>query len=152
MSEQREQKAFHWLVVGYVSPAARAVIEAKGGQLRDLSSDPRLVAVALAYDSAGTWNWSHGEEQHRVGVEFWSSGYLEEASTGLMLQYGAVTGGSPEYASVTETYLLLPDEDAPALARQVRKRELGRSEGQLPASTPAFGEDGDPFVPDFPGK
>lgn len=147
MSEQTEQKAFHWLVVGYVSPAARAVIEEKGGQLRDVSSEPPLVAVALAYDPAGTWSWSHGEEQHRVGVEFWSSGYLEEASTGLMLQYGAVTGGSPEYVSVTETYLVLPDEDAPDQTRQAGEHELGSIGDQ--ESAPVFGGGRDPFVPDF---
>lgn len=152
MSEQREQKAFHWLVVGYVSPAARAMIEEKGGQLRELSSEPPLVPVALAYDRAGAWSWSHGEEQHRIGVEFWSSGYLEEASTGLMLQYGAVTGGSPEYASVTETYLVLPDEDALALARQMGERESSAGVSVLSGPVPAFDEHEDPFVPDFPDE
>lgn len=86
-----KQIGFHWLVVGYVSPAARAMIKEKGGQLRDLSSEPPLVAVALAYDPAGVWVWQHGEQQHRAGVEVWSSGYIEEASTGIMLQYHAET-------------------------------------------------------------
>lgn len=127
MSEQTEKRAFHWLVVGYVSPGARTWIEEKGGQLRDLSSDPPLVGVALAYDPAGAWSWSHGEQEHRAGVEIWSHGYIEEASTGLMLRYGAATGGSPEYASVADTYIVLPDEDFDAQTRQVVGDEQGTS-------------------------
>ncbi len=145
-----EQIAFHWLVVGYVSPAARAVIEEKGGQLRDLSSDPPLVAVALAYDPAGAWSWSHGEQQRRVGVEFWNHGYIEEASTGIMLQYGAVTGGPAEYASVINTYLMLPDEDFDAQTRQVVEHEPDMSESQLSEAALVSEEGGDPFLPDFP--
>ncbi len=147
MSKQME---FHWLVVGYVSPAARAVIEEKGGQLLDLSSDPPLVAVALAYDPAGVWVWQHGEQQHRVGVEVWSSGYIEEASTGIMLQYGAVTGGSPELASVIDTYIVLPDEDFDAQTRHVVEHEPDMSESQLSESALVSDEGGDPFLPDFP--
>ena len=145
-----EQIAFHWLVVGYVSPAARAVIEEKGGQLRDLSSEPPLVAVALAYDPAGAWSWSHGEQQRRVGVEFWNHGYIEEASTGIMLQYGAVTGGPAEYASVINTYLMLPDEDFDAQTRQVVEHEPDMSESQLSEAALVSEEGGDPFLPDFP--
>jgi hypothetical protein len=40
-----------------------------------------------------------------------------------MLQYGAVTGGSPELASVIDTYLVLPDEDFDAQTRQVVEHE-----------------------------
>lgn len=148
-SESTEQRAYHWLVVGFVSPAARAVIVEKGGQVRDLSDDPPLVAVALAYDPAGVWSWSRGEQQHRTGVEFWSHGYLEEASTSLMLQYGAATGGSPEYASVIETYLVLPDEDFDAQTRQVREGEQGTSESQLFELVLPPDNGGDPFLPDF---
>ena len=147
MSEQIE---FHWLVVGYVSPAARAVIEEKGGQLRDLSSEPPLVAVALAYDPAGAWSWSHGEQQHRVGVEFWNHGYIEEASTGIMLQYGNVAGSAPELSSVVDTYIVLPDEDFDAEIRQVVEHEPDMSESQLSESALVSDEGGDPFLPDFP--
>lgn len=150
MSEQTVQKAFHWLVVGYVSPAARAWIEEKGGQLRDLSSDPPLVAVALAYDPEGEWSWSHGEQQHRVGVEFWSHGYIEEASTGIMLHYGNVAGSAPEFSSVVDNYIVLPDEDFDAEIRQVVEGEPGTNEGGLSEPTPVFGEGEDPFLPDFP--
>ena len=147
MSEQIE---FHWLVVGYDSPAARAVIEEKGGQLRDLSSDPPLVAVALAYDPAGAWSWSHGEQQRRVGVEFWNHGYIEEASTGIMLHYDAVTGGPAEYASVIDTYLVLPDEDFDAQTDRVVEHEPDMSESQLSEAALVSEEGGDPFLPDFP--
>jgi hypothetical protein len=52
-----EQTAFHWLAVGYVSPPARAVIEEKGGQLRDLSSEPR---VGVMENSSTAWARSSG--------------------------------------------------------------------------------------------
>ena len=84
MSEQTVQKALHWLVVGYVSPAARTWIEEKGGQLRDLSSDPPLVAVALAYDPAGVWVWQHGEQQiTQLRSVLPSQAEREEACKGL---------------------------------------------------------------------
>jgi len=147
-----EQMALHWMVVGYVSEGARAWIEEKGGSLRDLSIEPPMVAVALAYDAAGVWVWQHGEQQHRVGVEIWNNGYIEEASSGIMLQYGAVTGGAAELASVTDTYILLPDEDFDAQAHQVMEHEPdGTSAGQSPEPALVSDERGDPFLPDFPG-
>lgn len=146
MSEQTTQKAFHWLVVGYVSPGVRAWIEEVGGNVRELSSDPPFVAVALAYDPAGSWSYSHGEQQHRVGVEFWSNGYIEEASTGIMLQYGAVTGETPTLASVTDTYLVLPDEDFDIQMRQVVEQNPDETnDDQLPESDLLSDEDTNPF-------
>jgi hypothetical protein len=148
MSKQME---FHWLVVGYVSKGARAWIEEKGGRLRDLSSEPPLVAVALAYDPDGTWSWSQGEQQHHVGVEFWNHGYIEEPSTGIMLQYGNVAGSAPEFSSVVDNYIVLPDEDFDAEIRQVREGEPDDM-GVGPSSEPVLVSDegGDPFLPDFP--
>jgi hypothetical protein len=95
----------------------------KGQGVRDLSSEPPLVAVALAYDPVGAW------------------------SSGIMLQYGAVTGGPPEYASVIDTYIVLPDEDFDLETRQVVKREPGDV-----SSEPAIVSDEgrDPFLPDLP--
>jgi hypothetical protein len=113
MGEEAKQTAFHWFVVGYVSPGAEAWIKNVGGQVLHLDSTPRLVAVALAYNPAGAWTWSHGERQHRQGIEFWNIGEIQEASTGITLQYRSTsdTRTVAEYSSCESNYLILPDEE-----------------------------------------
>jgi hypothetical protein len=83
-------------------------------------------------------------------VEFWNNGYIEEASTGIILQYGAVTGGSPELASVIDTYIVLSDEDFDPQMRQVVEWEPGSINEQMLSETPEeFDENGDSLLPDF---
>ncbi len=120
MNEEAKQLALHWLAVGYVSPAARAWIKKVGGNITDLSSIPSLVVVALAYNPAGVWTWSHGKQEHRQGVEFWNTGEIQEASTGITLQYKGTGDSAAEYTSATETYLILPDEEFDPEIRQVK--------------------------------
>lgn len=111
MSEQT--LALHWLVVGYVSPGAEKWIKDAGGQVLSVNSEIPLIAVGLAYDPNGAWTWSHGRREHRQGIEFWSSGELQEASTGITLRYGTRSDSYAlaEYCSAKENYLLLPDEE-----------------------------------------
>ncbi len=67
-----------------------------------------------------------------------------------MLQYGNGAGSAPEFSSVVDNYIMLPDEDFDAQARQVREGEPGTSESGLSEPAPMFDENGDPFLPDFP--
>jgi len=105
--------ALHWLTVGYVSEGAKKWIEDAGGKVLHLSSEPLLIAVAIAHNPAGAWVWSHGRREHRQGVEYWSLGELQEASTGITLRYG--NSREPrtlaEYCSADSNYLILPDEE-----------------------------------------
>jgi hypothetical protein len=105
-----KNKALHWLVVGFVSDGAKAWIEEEGGKVVTLHNDPLLIGVALAYDAAGTWVWSKGRQVYRNGVEYWSTGELQEASTGITLLYGNVENEIAEYCSAETNYLILPDE------------------------------------------
>jgi hypothetical protein len=102
-----EGKDLHWLVTGYVSPGARAWIEELGGHVIQLSSTPSFIAVGLAYDPKGAWVWSHGRREHREGIEFWSSGEIQEASTSINL----LCPRNAEYRSCETNYLILPDEE-----------------------------------------
>ncbi len=131
--QAREQepapKALHWLAVGYISPGAQEWVKEKGGQVFHLSQEgaPVLVAVGIAYDPAGAWTWSRGERQHREGIEFWSHGVLEEASTGIELQYRSIDARTlAEYSSAETTYLILPDEEFNPQTRQVGERGIYR--------------------------
>jgi hypothetical protein len=112
----------HWLVVGYVSPGARSRITEVGGRVIDLSSNPPLVAVALAYNPTGVWVWNHGRQEHRQGIEFWNTGEVQEASTGITLQYRNIDPHtSTEYSSVETNYLILPDETFDPQTRHVQE-------------------------------
>jgi len=112
MNEETKNTAYHWLCVGYVSEGAKAWIEEAGGQVKHLQSNPSLIGVALAYNPAGTWVWSKGRQQYRQGIEFWTTGEIQEASTGITLQYGSSSDPSTpaEYCSMETNYLILPDE------------------------------------------
>lgn len=134
MSEtQTTVKALHWLVVGYVSDGAKAWIEETGGQVRPLSEDPKLTAVALAYNPQGSWVWSKGRQEHRQGIEYWSTGELQEASTGITLQYGnsANSHALAEYCSAETNYLILPDEIYDSTTCQAVKYEPASSDDSL---------------------
>jgi|SRR6266581_7893656 len=110
-------------MVGYVSSGAQEWITDKGGQVRELASDPRLIAVGLAYNPAGAWTWSHGRKEYRHGVEYWNTGELQEASTGITLRYeNSVTPRTlAEYCSADKNYLILPDEDIDPATFQIRE-------------------------------
>lgn len=116
------ENVLHWRVVGYVSPGAEQWIKDCGGQVRRLSDDPPLVAVALAYDPAGKGVWSHGRLEHRQGLEFWSTGEIQEATSGINLLYQSATERVlAEYASAETTYLILPDEEYDPATKQVKE-------------------------------
>jgi hypothetical protein len=108
-----KKQALHWLMVGYVSDGAKAWIERVGGKVITLHQDPTLIGVALAYDPDGAWTWSNGEQQLRKGIEYWTTGEIQEASTGITLQYGSTchARAEAEYYSADTTYLILPDEE-----------------------------------------
>lgn len=128
MSEQT--MAFHWVVVGYVSPGAEKWIKEVGGQVLSVNDEPRLVIVGLAYNPDGAWVWSHGRREHRQGIEFRSSGEIQEASTGISLLYRNSAGTTAEYCSVETNYLILPDEEFdPATAKE---KESGLYEVLIP--------------------
>lgn len=112
--KQQPQMALHWLVVGYVSPGAQQWIKDAGGQVLTLShSAPPFIAVGLAYDPRGAWPWCKGRQEYRHGIEYWSTGELQEASTGITLQYGNASDphALAEYCSCETNYLILPDEE-----------------------------------------
>lgn len=117
-----EGRAIHWLVVGYISDGARAWVEALGGRVLQACKDPSLIAVGLLYDQAGAWVWSHGKREHREGVEFWSSGEIQEASTGITLIYRHMGDYfDPAYCSMDTNYLILPDEEFNSETGQVKQ-------------------------------
>jgi hypothetical protein len=122
MSEQTI--ALHWLMVGYISLGAKEWIEDQRGQVREVSSEPRLYAVGFPFNPNGTWVWSKGRQEYRHGVEYWSTGELQEASTGITLRYGnsADTSTLAEYCSAHTNYLILPDEEYDATSDQVKER------------------------------
>jgi hypothetical protein len=86
------------------------------------------VAVALAYNPAGAWTWSHGERQHRQGIEFWNTGEIQEASTGITLQYRSTSdsGTIAEYCSCETNYLILPDEEFDITMGKVKEPDPGQ--------------------------
>jgi hypothetical protein len=110
-------------MVGYVSPGAEIWIKDAGGQVREVSSEPRLIAVGLAYNPAGAWTWSHGRKEYRHGVEYWNTGELQEASTGITLRYeNSVTPRTlAEYCSAEKNYLILPDEEIDPTTFKIRE-------------------------------
>ncbi|MBO0777261.1 MAG: hypothetical protein J2P37_00335 [Ktedonobacteraceae bacterium] len=143
MSEEA-QKALHWLTVGFISDGARKWVKDVGGQVRELSDDPKLIAVGLAYDPAGTWVWSRGEQQFKRGIEFWSSGEIQEASTSINLLYASTKGTPAEYASAETCYLCLPDEEYDEATGNVK----GPGQYETPSTLPPFDEldlDNQPF-------
>lgn len=115
--QRPEGKELHWLVVGYVSPGAKAWIEQVGGHVVCISSHPAFIAVGLAYNPKGAWVWSHGRHEHRAGIEFWNTGEIQEASTGINL----LCPRNAEYRSVDTNYLILPDEEFDEETRQVKE-------------------------------
>lgn len=61
----------------------------------------------------------------RQGIEHWSMGEIQEASTGLTLLYGSLAGDyGAEYKSAETTYLILPDEGMDAITFMVRERAI----------------------------
>lgn len=124
-----EKQALHWLVVGYVSDGAKEWIEACGGRVIPLHDDPKLLGVALAYNPDGKWVYSRGKQQLRQGIEFWSSGEIQEATTGITLLYqGMEERTVTEYCSVDQTYLILPDETFERKKQCALKYESGSRE------------------------
>lgn len=115
--QRPDGKELHWLVTGYVSPGARAWIEQVGGHVVPISSNPTFIVVGLAYNPDGAWVWSHGRQEHRAGIEFWSSGEIQEASTGINL----LCPRNAEYRSVETNYLILPDEEFDEETKQVKE-------------------------------
>jgi hypothetical protein len=86
------------------------------------------VAVGLAYNPEGAWTWSHGRREHRQGIEYWSFGELQEASTGITLQYRNSVDPRTlaEYCSAETNYLILPNEEFDSQTRQVKKEDQDR--------------------------
>jgi len=97
--------AWHWLAVGYVSPAASAAIVQQGGRIIHINYNPAFEMVGLWHDPAGYWSWRHGRNEHLNGIEFWNTGYIQMEH--LTLQYGP---RNAEYQSIEETHLVMPDE------------------------------------------
>lgn len=144
MSEQTAQKALHWLLVGFVSEQAKQWIEEKGGQVKQVNEAPALFTVGLAYDPAGKWVFSKGESQLRQGVEFWTTGEIQEASTGINLQYRNTDPHiSAEYCSAEENYLILPDEEYDATTGTVK--EAGQYKNEPLESLAPGSPDDHPF-------
>jgi hypothetical protein len=126
--------AFHWLVVGFISDGAKAWIEEVGGKVVTLHHDPTLIGVALAYNPDGVWTWSRGRQEYRNGIEYWSTGELQEASTGITLDYGNIDHGTAEYCSAETNYLILPDEQFDRTTRTAKRLDPVEDAGsQFPA-------------------
>lgn len=136
--------ALHWMIVGYISPAAKTAVEDLGGRVEMLEHKPPFIAVGIAYDPAGATIWSSGNKcfEHKTGLEYWNSGEIQEPSTGINLQLGP---RSAECYSVEETYLILPDEEYDSATRQVGEREMVPTE-PASASSGSQGDDFDPFL------
>lgn len=132
MSEEKKL-SLHWLTVGYVSPQAKQWIEECGGSVKQVNEEPALYAVALAYDPAGKWVWSKGRQQLRAGIEFWTTGEIQEASTGINLLYKSMDSyTSAEYCSAHEVYLILPDEEYDPDTKQVKEPGQYKIAAELP--------------------
>lgn len=155
-----EDKAIHWLVVGYISDGARAWVESLGGRVLQLSATPSLIAVGLFYDKSGAWVWSHGKREHRQGIEYWSQGEIQEASTGITLIYrhmGDYT--DPAYCSMDTNYLILPDEVFDPKTGRVKepsdfvpmpKEATGTAVESLPQQTQTVDDEGLEEIEDHP--
>lgn len=132
MTEEKKL-SLHWLTVGYVSPQAKQWIEECGGSAKQVNEEPALFLVALAYDPAGKWVWSKGRQQLRAGIEFWSSGEIQEASTGITLQYRNIDRyHEPHYESAEENYLILPDEEYDPATGKVKEPGQYKLDAELP--------------------
>lgn len=114
--------ALHWLMVGYISDKAREWITECGGQVKQVNDSPILYAVGIAYNPDGTWVWSKGKRQFRQGVEFWSMGEIQEASTGITLLYKSWADGIRAESDDTR-YLLCPDEEFDVETKQAKPVE-----------------------------
>jgi hypothetical protein len=131
--------AFHWLVVGYVSPAARKSITDLGGRVDEISHEPPFILVGLAHDPAGYWSISHGQRQHRAPFELWNSGEIQMEH--ITLQWGPRMA---ECYSVEETYLIEPDEEYESAKKQVKERE--ETLAPVSQASSGKGDDFDPFL------
>jgi hypothetical protein len=61
--------------------------------------------------------------EHRQGIEFWTTGEIQEASTGINLLYRNIDESTvAEYGSVIDNYLILPDEEFDPETRQVKEQ------------------------------
>lgn len=131
LDERSRKVLLHWMVVGYISPAAKKAIEEVGGRVEMLEHKPLFIAVGIAYDPA----------EHKTGLEFWNGGEIQESSTGIHLQWGPRSAG---YYSVEETYLILPGEEYDAPRRQVKEPEAAPA--PVVKSSASRGDDFDPFL------
>lgn len=144
------ERAVHWLVVGYVSDGAREWIEKVGGRVMRLSNQPSLIAVALSYDPRGAWTWSKGQSQHRQGIEFWTSGEIQEASTGISLQYRSSDRRiMAEYCSAETNYIILPDEEFDVATGKVKEPEVSTEEPSTNDDVMEKPEPFDAFIDDL---
>lgn len=129
----------HWLMVSYVSPGAKDWIERVGGRVLPVSSEPPLIAVGIAYHPEGCWKWRGGHQEKVQGLQFWSSGEIQEPYTDINLIYKPIHDRwvVAEYCSADDTYLILPDEEFDRETRAVKpqqeiKEEEAQEEGRAP--------------------
>lgn len=121
-TEETTILAQHWIMVGYISDKAKEWITDCGGQVKQVNDEPTLYAVGIAYKPDGCWNWSKGKKQFRQGIEYWSSGELQEAATGITLLYQSWEKGNAtaEYCSADTVYLICPDEEFDVATMQAK--------------------------------